>query len=96
MMKKIISRGREFESLYILDPGIPRPIACSGVTTPLETHCRSGHLSLPLLKKLCPRFLSLSSLDCESCQFAKHHHLNSSPIVNKRISAPFELVHYDV
>ena len=36
------------------------------------------------------------SLDCESCQFAKHHRLNYSPIVNKRASAPFELVHSDV
>ena len=36
------------------------------------------------------------SLDCESCQFAKHHRLSYSPIVNKRASAPFELVHSDV
>ena len=38
----------------------------------------------------------MSSLDCEFCQFAKHHHLSSSPRVNKRASAPFELVHSDV
>ena len=57
MTKQIIARGREFGVLYILDPTIPRPIACSGVTTPFETHCRLGHLSLPLLlKKLCPQF----------------------------------------
>ena len=36
------------------------------------------------------------SLDCESCQFAKHHHLSYSPRVNKQASAPFELVHLDV
>ena len=55
-----------------------------------------GHLSLPLLKKLCPQFTSFLSLDYESCQFAKHHCLSYSPIVNKQASAPFELVHYDV
>ena len=51
MTKQIIGRGRESGGLYILDPTIPRPIACSGVTTPFKTHCRLGHLSLPLLKK---------------------------------------------
>ena len=96
MTKQIIGRGREFGGLYILDPTIPRPIACSGVTTPFETHCRLGHPSMPLLKKLCPQFSNLLSLDCESCRFAKHHRLSYSPRVNKRTSAPFELVPSDV
>ena len=96
MTKHIIDRGCESGGLYILDPTVPRSIACSGVTTPFETHCRLDHLSLPLLKKLCPQFSSLLSLDYESCQFAKHHHLSYSPRVNKRASAPFELVHSDV
>ena len=48
-MKQIIGRG-EFGGLYILDPIVPRPIACSGVTTPFETNCRFDHPSLPLLK----------------------------------------------
>ena len=96
MVKQIISRGRESGGLYVLDPSISRPVACSGVTTPFEMHCRLGNPYLPLFKKLCPQFSSLLSLDCESCQFAKHHHLSSSPRVNKRASAPFELVHSDV
>ena len=96
MTKQIIGRGRESGGLYILDPTVPRPIVCSEVTTPFETHYRLGHLSLPLLKKLCPQFSSLLSLDCESCQFSKHHRLSYSPKVNKRASAPFELVHSDV
>ena len=45
MTKQIIGRGRESGGLYILDPIVPRPIACSGVTTPFETHCRLGHFS---------------------------------------------------
>ena len=96
MTKQIIGRGHEFRGLYILDLEVPRPIAYSEVTTPFETHCRLGHPSLPLLKKLCPRFSSLSSLDCESCQFSKHHRLNSHPRVTKRANAPFELVISDV
>ena len=96
MTKQIIGRGRVSGDLYILDPVVPRPVACSGVTTPFVTHCRLGHSSLPLLKKLCPQFSSLSSLDSESCQFAKHHHLSSSPRVNKQASTPSELGHSDV
>ena len=96
MTKQIIGRGRESRGLYILDPTVPIPIACSRVTTPFETHCRLGHLSLPLLRKLCLQFSSLLSLDCESCQFAKHHRLSYNHRVNKRASAPFELVHSDV
>ena len=96
MTKQIIGRGRESGGLYILDPTVPRPIACFGVTTPFETHCRLGHLSRPLLKKLCPQFSSLLSSDFESYQFAKHHRFSYSPRDNKRASAPFELVHSDV
>ena len=96
MIKQIIGRGRESGGLYILDPAVPRPIACSGVTTPFKTHCGLGHPFLPLLKKLCPQFSSLSSLDCESCQFEKHDRLSSRPRVNKRAGAPFELVRSDV
>ena len=96
MTKQIIGRGCESGGLYILDYPVSRPVACSGVTKPFETHCRLGHPSLPLLKKLCPQFSSLSSLKCESCQFVKHHRLHSSPIVNKRASTPFELVHSNV
>ena len=54
MMKQIISRGHESGGLYILDLAVLRPITCSGVTIPFETHCRLGYPSLPLLKKLCP------------------------------------------
>ena len=67
MKKQIIGRGHESGDLYILDSVVPRPIACSGVTTPFETHCKLGHPSLPLLKQLCFQFSSFPSLDCESC-----------------------------
>ena len=48
------------------------------------------------MKKLCPQFSSLSSLNYESCQYAKLHHIHLSSRDNKRVSAPFELVHSDV
>ena len=75
---------------------MPKFVACYGVVTPSKLHCRLGHLSLPLLKKLYPQFSSLFSLNCESCQYAKLHRVHLSPRVNNQASAPFELVHYDV
>ena len=94
--KRIIGRGRESGGLYILDIEVPKSIACFGVVTPFELHCHLGHPSLSQLKKLYPQFSSLSSLNCESCQYAKLHRVHLSLRVNKRASTPFELVHYDV
>ena len=48
------------------------------------------------MKKLFPQFSSLSSLNCESFQYAKLHRMHLSPRVNKRASAPFELIHSNV
>ena len=53
-------------------------------------------MSLSSLKRLYPQFLSVSCLDCESCQFAKHHSVHLAPRVNKRAASPFDLVHSDV
>ena len=60
MMKRIICRGRESKGFYILETEVPESNACSGVVTPFELHCRLGHHSLPLLKKLYPQFSSPS------------------------------------
>ena len=95
-MKRIIGIGREFGVPYILEIEVPKSVACSGVVTPFELHCRLGHPSLSLLKKIYPQFSSLSSLKYESCQYAKLHRVHLSHRVNKRASAPFELVHSDV
>ena len=89
MTKRIIGRGRESGDLYILDTEVSKSIACFGVVIPFELHCCLGHPYLPLSS-------SLSSLNCESCQYANLHRMHLSPKVNKRVSAPFELVHYDV
>ena len=71
--KWIIGRERDFGGLYILETEVPKFVACSGVVTPFDLHCRLGYLSLPLLKKQYPQFSSLSLLNCESCQYAKLH-----------------------
>ena len=93
MTKRIIGRGQESRGLYILDQKFPKPIAYSRIANPLEVHCRLDHPSLSLLKKLFPQFPSLSSLNCESCQYAKLCPMHLSPKVNKRA---FELVYSNV
>ena len=95
-MKRVIGRGQESGGLYILDLEMPKPIACFEIVSLHEVHCLLGHPSLSLLKKLFPQFSNLSSLNCESCQCAKLHHMHLSPRVNERASAPFELIHSDV
>ena len=52
--KPIIGRGHKSEGLYILETEVPTPVACFGVVTSFELHCRLDHPSLPLLKKLYP------------------------------------------
>ena len=66
LTKRIIGRGYESGSLYILETEVPKSVACSGVVTPFEFHNRLGHPSLSLLKKLYPQFSSLSSLNLRS------------------------------
>ena len=66
--KRIIGRGSESGSLYILETEMSKSVVCSRVVTPFELHFRLSHPSLPLLKKLYPLFSSLSSLNCELCQ----------------------------
>ena len=51
---------------------------------------------LSLLKKLYPQFSSLSSLNCESCQYAKLHHVHLCLGVYKQSSTPFKLVYSNV
>ena len=80
--KRIIGRGHESRDLYILETYVLKSVACSRVVTPFKLHCRLGHPSLSLLKKLYPQFSSISSLNCESCQYAKLHRVHLSPRVN--------------
>ncbi|KAL0546406.1 hypothetical protein IC582_016314 [Cucumis melo] len=94
--KKIIGKGHESRGLYTFDHPISTSttVACSGFFSPFDAHCRLlGHPSLLLLRNLCHQSYNLSSLNCDSCQFAKFHLLSSSSRVDKRENSPFELVH---
>ena len=79
-MKRVIGRGRKFEGLYILKTKVSTHVACSRVVTLFELQCRLGHPSLSLLKKLYPQFSSISSLNYESCQYAKLYRVHWSSL----------------
>uniref|UniRef100_A0A9I9CII3 GAG-pre-integrase domain-containing protein n=1 Tax=Cucumis melo TaxID=3656 RepID=A0A9I9CII3_CUCME len=57
--KKIIGRGYESGGLYLFDHQVPQAVVCLVVPSPFEVHCRLGHPSLFVLKKLYPEFRRL-------------------------------------
>ena len=54
LTKRIIGRAREYGGLYIIEIEVSKSVACSGVVTPFELHCRLDNHFLSLLKKLYP------------------------------------------
>ncbi|XP_019188788.1 PREDICTED: uncharacterized protein LOC109183026 [Ipomoea nil] len=100
LTKAIIGRGKEAGGLYVLEQFSPSPegapVSLLSSTSPFQLHCRYGHPPLSILKKLYLNLESLSVLQCESCEFAKHWRVPYPPRVNKRVDSLFQLVHSDV
>ncbi|RVW49248.1 Retrovirus-related Pol polyprotein from transposon RE2 [Vitis vinifera] len=92
---KTIGIGRESQGLYHLTSP-STPAVCISTDAPLLIHNHLGHPSLSKFQKMVPRFSSLSSLACESCQLGKHTHVSFPKRLNNRAKSPFELVHTDV
>ena len=92
---KTIGIGRESQGLYHLTSQ-SSPIVCVSTDVPLLIHSRLGHPSLSTFQKMVPRFSTLSSLACESCQLGKHTRFSFPQRLNNRAKSPFELVHTDV
>ncbi|KAL6340709.1 hypothetical protein AAG906_014399 [Vitis piasezkii] len=92
---KTIGIGRESQGLYHLTSP-SSPAACISTDAPLLIHSRLGHPSLSKFQKMVPRFSTLSSLACESCQLGKHTRVSFLKRLNNRAKSPFELVHTDV
>ena len=88
-----ISIGCEFQGLFHLSSPSPST-ACASMDTPLLFHNRLGHPNISKLQKMVPRFSSLSSIECESCQLEKHTRVSFR--LDQRTKSPFELVHTDI
>ncbi|RVW39418.1 hypothetical protein CK203_099514 [Vitis vinifera] len=89
---KTIGIGRESQGLYHLTSD-SSPAVCISTDAPLLIHNRLGHPSLSKFQKMVPRFSTLSSLPCESCQLGKHTRVSFPKRLNNRAKSPFELVH---
>ncbi|RVW52614.1 Retrovirus-related Pol polyprotein from transposon TNT 1-94 [Vitis vinifera] len=92
---KTIGIGRESQGLYHLTSDSSAAV-CISTDAPLLIHNRLGHPSLSKFQKMVPRFSTLSSLPCESCQLGKHTRVSFPKRLNNRAKSPFELVHTDV
>ncbi|RVX18320.1 Serine/threonine-protein kinase ATM [Vitis vinifera] len=86
---------RESQGLYHLTSD-SSPAVCISTDAPLLIHNRLGHPSLSKFQKMVPRFSTLSSLPCESCQLGKHTRVSFPKRLNNRAKSLFELVHTDV
>ena len=92
---KTIGIGCESQGLYHLTSQ-SSPAVCVSTDAPLLIHSRLGHPSLSKFQKMVPRFSTLSSLACESCQLGKHTRVSFPQRLNNRATSPFDLVHTDV
>ena len=92
---KTIGIGCESQGLYLLTSP-SSPATCISTDVPLLIHNRLGHSSLSKFQKMVPRFSTLSSLACESCQLGKHTRVSFPKRLNNLTKSPFELVHTDV
>ncbi|RVW25919.1 Retrovirus-related Pol polyprotein from transposon RE2 [Vitis vinifera] len=87
---KTIGIGRESQGLYHLTSD-SSPAVCISTDAPLLIHNRLGHPSLSKFQKMVPRFSTLSSLPCESCQLGKHTHVSFSKRLNNRAKSLLSL-----
>ena len=80
---KTIGIRRESQGLYHLTSK-SSPAVCDSTDAPLLIHSRLGHISLSKFQKMVPRFSTLSSLACESCQLGKHTRVPFPQRLNNR------------
>jgi len=67
-----------------------KPVACSSSITNFDQHCRLGHPPLQVLLNY------VASLNCDSCQLNKHHHMPYPDRVTRRAHSFSALVHSNV
>lgn len=83
------------QGLYYLSTTIT-PIACSAVVSLHVVHQCLGHLCLQRLHCMVSTLSEVSTLECESRQFEKHNKSLFPVRVNKGVTSPFALVHFDI
>ncbi|RVW70963.1 Retrovirus-related Pol polyprotein from transposon RE1 [Vitis vinifera] len=87
---KTIGIGRESQCLYTSHHLHLLQLAFS-TNAPLLIQHRLGHPSLSKFQKMVPRFSTLSSLACESCQLGKHTRVSFPKSLNNWAKSPLNL-----
>ena len=90
-----IGIGCEFQGLFHLNSP-SSSTTCTSMDIPLLIHSHLGHLNISKFRIIFPRFSSLYSIDCETCQLGKHTRVPFPRRLDQRTKSPFELVHTDV
>jgi len=70
-------------------------LVCDDEST-IQWHFYLDHASLKSIKSLFSSVKYISKLECESCQFGKHHRTSFPSRVVNRCSSPSEVVHTDI
>ena len=86
--RRMIGIGCEFQGLFHLSSP-SSSIACTSMDTPLLIHSRLGHPNISKFRIMVPRFSSLSSIECESCQLGKHTHVPFPKRLYQQTKSPF-------
>ena len=92
---RTIGIGREFQGLFHLSSP-SSSTACTSMDTPLFIHSRLGHSNISKFRIIVPRFSSLSSIECESCQLRKHTRVPFPKRLDQRTKSLFELTQTNV
>ena len=93
--RRTIGIGREFQSLFHLSSPSSSTV-CTSIDTARLIHSRLGHPNIFKFRVMVPRFSSLSSIECESCQLVKHTRVPFPNRLDQHTKSPFELVHTNV
>ena len=64
--------------------------------TPLLIHSRLSHPNISKFRIMVPRFFSLSTIECESCQLGKHTRVPFPNCLDQQTKSHFKLVQTDV
>ena len=92
---RTIGIGHEFQGLFHLNSP-SSSTTCTSMDTSLLIHSRLGHTNISKFQIMVLRFSSLSSIECESCQFGKHTRVLFLRLLDQRTKSLFKLVHTDV
>ena len=86
---------RESQGLFHLN-STPSSTICTSMNAPFLHHSHFGHPNISKFRKMVPRFSSLFSIECESCQLGKHIPVSFPKPLDHWTMSLFNLVHTHV